>query len=236
MCGRFSLSTDAEHVAEYFDLRGQFELFPRYNIAPTQPMAIVRENRDANSNDRELTMVHWGLVPRWAKDVAVGNRMINARSETAAEKPAFKSAMKYRRCLIPADGFYEWKKMRGRKQPYFIRFQEDRLMTFAGLWEHWQDEHGNELESATILTTSANSFLRDLHERMPVVLEPGDFDRWLDTSAVDPAGVTDLLRPIASGLLAMYPVSTRVNSPKVDEPSLLESVSELSDGDQPALF
>jgi len=236
MCGRFSLSTDAEHVAEYFDLRGQFELMPRYNIAPTQPTPVVRADRDAPQRHRELAMMHWGLIPRWAKDASIGKRLINARSETASEKPAFRNAMKYRRCLVPADGFYEWKKVGDRKQPHFIRFQEDRLMSFGGLWEHWQDEHGNEMESVTILTTAANELVAALHDRMPVIIEPPDFDAWLDTTQQSGEAAAALTRPIASGLLTMYPVSVRVNSPKVDEPSLVEAAAVESGGEQQSLF
>ena len=213
MCGRFALNSTPRRIAAHFKLpTNQFELFPRFNIAPTQPVVIVREN--THTKQRELTHVVWGLIPSWAKDVSIGNRMINARAESAATKPGYRGAMKYRRCLVPADGFYEWKKgARARdKQPYFIHRTDNEPMGLAGLWEHWQGAGGEEIESCTILTTQPNELTGSLHDRMPVIIDPADYDRWLSTKIEDAGDVVDLLKPCPADLLAMKPVSTFVNS------------------------
>lgn len=225
MCGRFALNSTPRRIARHFDLREEPALFaPRYNIAPTQPVAIVRENehlarKHGGKAPREFTHVRWGLIPSWAKDPAIGNRMINARSETAATKPGYRGAFKYRRCLIPADGFYEWKKSAGKsagggKQPYYIRREDGEPFAFAGLWEHWQSEGGEEMESCTILTTDANDLLKPIHDRMPVILSPSDYALWLDTSQQEREAVTHLLRPPPTAGWEAVPVSTYVNSPK----------------------
>jgi putative SOS response-associated peptidase YedK len=195
--------------------------------------------------------MQWGLIPSWAKDPSIGSRMINARGETAAEKPSFRSAFKRRRCLVPASGFYEWKKLnevkgkggRAAKQPFYIYRADEQPLVMAGLWESWNDpEIGKPLVTYSILTTDANAQLRELHDRMPVILEPEHFDAWLDPEQEDAASLQSLLKPAAAGVLAMHPVSTRVNSPKNDEASLLEpiSASDQNDGDPgnstPSLF
>ena len=217
MCGRFALNSTPRRIAAHFKLSSdQFELFPRYNIAPTQPVMIVRQN--AVTSQRELTHVVWGLIPSWAKDIAIGNRMINARSETAMEKPGYRGAMKYRRCLVPADGFYEWRqskvKSKAPKQPYFIHRSDGDMLALAGLWEHWQGPGGEEIESCTLLTTDANNLMAPLHDRMPVILSPGDYDRWMDVKQQDPWQVSDLLRPCPGDWLIADPVSSYVNSPR----------------------
>jgi putative SOS response-associated peptidase YedK len=221
MCGRYALNSTPRRIAARFQLASDpFELFPRYNIAPTQPVIIIRLN--AHTMQRELTHVVWGLVPSWAKDPAIGNRMINARSESAAVKPGFRAAMKYRRCIVPADLFYEWRKptpgdARGggkAKQPVAIRRRDGDLLAMAGLWERWQSPDGGEIESCAILTTEANAMMQPLHDRMPVVLAARDEARWLDASMQDPAHVLDLLRPCPDDWLEAYPVSTYVNSPR----------------------
>ena len=215
MCGRYNLNATPRRLARQFRLGSdQFELFPRYNIAPSQPVVIIRQN--AHTLQRELTHVLWGLIPSWAKDVAIGNRMVNARSESAAVKPGFRGAMKYRRCLVPADGFYEWKKQENprRKQPYFIHRKDEALLALAGLWEHWQGPGGEEIETCTLLTTTPNELMATIHDRMPVILAEAECDRWIDTTIQDVDAVADLLGPCPANWLTMRPVSSYVNSPK----------------------
>lgn len=220
MCGRFTLIAPGEAVAEHFQLTEIPKLKPRYNIAPTQPVAAVRIS--PNTGDRELTFFNWGLIPRWAKDPTIGSRMINARSETAAEKPSFRVAFKYRRCLVPADGFYEWQKTNGQKQPVRIQMSDGGLFAFAGLWEHWASPDGSEIESCTLLTTEPNERLRTVHNRMPVILSPKDYDLWLDPGAQHPGEVQPLLRPYPAEEMAYYPVSTHVNDPRNEDPLCIE--------------
>ncbi|MCS7040325.1 MAG: SOS response-associated peptidase, partial [Anaerolineae bacterium] len=179
MCGRFTLTASGDELASLFDLEQAPNLEPRYNIAPTQPVAVVRLDREGRR--REFTLMRWGLIPSWAKDIHIGNRLINARAETLTEKPAFRTAFRRRRCLIPANGFYEWQKpTAGRKQPYFIGLPDRRPFAFAGLWEHWEGADGSVLDSCAIITTAANERVRVLHDRMPVILERTDFGDWLD--------------------------------------------------------
>ena len=212
MCGRFSLAATGEEVAAHYQLPEVPYVVPRYNVAPTQPVAAVRLDQ---AGARELTFFQWGLIPSWAKDPAMGSKMINARAETAAEKPAYRAAFKRRRCLLPATGFYEWHQLDGRKQPRYIHPTDDKLMSLAGLWEIWQSPDGGLLETCTILTTTPNSLMESIHNRMPVVVDPLDDGAWLD-----PETATDqlqhLLRPYADDRLAAYPVSTAVNRPQND--------------------
>ena len=251
MCGRYALTTPAEVLAQLFRAAIDFELRTRYNIAPTQMAPVVRSRSEGSSGaHREIAALRWGLVPSWAKDASIGSRLINARGETAAEKPAFRSAFKRRRCLVPASGFFEWKKVesarggRAKKRPFYIYRADEQPLVMAGLWESWTDpESGKPIETYAILTTDANDQLRDLHDRMPVILEPEQFDVWLDPEPDDDPGPRQsLLKPAADGVLAMYPVSTRVNSSRHDEASLIEPVSETggNDGDRddstPSLF
>jgi putative SOS response-associated peptidase YedK len=219
MCGRFTLIAPGEAVAELFDLSETPEIAPRYNIAPTQPVAAVRTNRDTGR--RELTHFYWGLIPSWAKDPTIGSRMINARSETAAEKPSFRAAFKYRRCLVPTDGFYEWWQVDGGKQPVRIQMKDERPFAIAGLWEHWQSPDGSEIESCTLLTTGPNDLLKPIHNRMPVILAPEAFDLWLDPGAQHPGEVQPLMRPFPSDLMTFYPVSTHVNNPRNEDPACI---------------
>ncbi|MEZ4519144.1 MAG: SOS response-associated peptidase [Chloroflexota bacterium] len=221
MCGRFSLFADGEEVAAHYGLDEVPFLAPRYNIAPTQPVAAVR--LAYNSPERELTHFQWGLIPSWSKDPSIGSRLINARSETAAEKPSFRSAFKRRRCLIPTSGFYEWQKVGKGKQPMFIHPAEGDLMSFAGLWEYWQSADGSELETCTILTTGPNAIMEPIHNRMPVIVEPDDYAMWLDPET--PADqLMHLLRPSESSLLDAYPVSTVVNNPRNEDPACIQPV------------
>jgi putative SOS response-associated peptidase YedK len=188
------------------------ELEPRYNIAPTQAVPAVRSGEEGA---RAFAMLHWGLVPKWAKERAIGNRMINARAETLAEKPSFRDAYRKRRCLVLADGWYEWQVAPGGKQPWFIRAKDAQPIAFAGLWERWQDPVGNALlESCAIVTTDAAASIRRIHDRMPVVLAPADWDRWLDPAFSDTGTLSELLRPFEGGALEAWPVSRLVNAPK----------------------
>lgn len=224
MCGRFTLLIPGEELAENFGLTSAPTLAPRYNIAPTQPVATVRLNTDTGV--RELTHMHWGLIPFWAKDPSIGSRMINARSETAAEKPAFRAAFKYRRCIIPASGFYEWQKQNGSKQPFYIHHRDGEPLGLAGLWEHWQSADGSEIESCTILTTSPNALMATLHNRMPVILEPADYDVWLRSDGQHEDELHHLLRPADDDMLGAHPVSTFVNRPQNDAPECVAPLVE----------
>lgn len=212
MCGRFTLRTPAKEIARLFDVTVP-DMAPRYNIAPSQPVAAVRL-RPA-SERRELAMLRWGLVPFWADDPNIGYKMINARAETVARKPAFRKAFAQRRCLIVADGFYEWQKKNGGKQPFLFHLKDDRPFAFAGLWEHWKGE-GEEIESCSIIVTEANEVLEPIHNRMPVILDPADHDVWLDPSCQDKERLQRLLKPFPSSELEGYAVSRVVNNPKND--------------------
>ncbi len=224
MCGRYSLTSPVESVVQLFDLDTRPNLPPRYNIAPTQEVAVVRTEGGA----RSLGLMRWGLVPAWAKDPAIGQRLINARGETAADKPSFRSAFKRRRCLIPADGFYEWQaRGRGPKQPYRIARPDGGPFAFAGLWEAWRDGEGDERLTCTILTTEANRALREIHARMPVILGPDDYGPWLDVDGAAPAALQGLLEPVPEDWLAAYPVSTRVNNVKNDDPACIAPLGEV---------
>lgn len=221
MCGRFTLAVPAEQVASQFQLPQVPELAPRYNIAPTQQVAAVR----AGDAGRELAMLRWGLIPSWAKDASIGAKLINARSETAAEKPSFRSAMRQRRCLIPADGFYEWQAQAGGKQPFHITLADGRPFALAGLWEHWKSPDGTWLQSCTILTTAANELMRPLHDRMPVILHPEQYGLWLDPGLHDVGPLQELLVPYPAAEMAARPVSKAVNRVANDEPGLVAPVA-----------
>ncbi|MBI5568361.1 MAG: SOS response-associated peptidase [Desulfomonile tiedjei] len=224
MCGRFVLMTLARSLASHFRLAEEPELSPRYNIAPTETIAIVRVASEEPR--RLLVMVTWGLVPSWAKDRSMGPRLINARAESAAEKPAFRAAFKYRRCLVPADGFYEWKKIEGRKQPYLFGNADRKVFAFAGLWERWSGPEGEVVESATILTTDANELLMPIHDRMPVILAEADYDLWLDPTVKTAERLTPLLRPYPAAEMIGYPVSPRVNRAGYEDPDLIAPIEE----------
>jgi putative SOS response-associated peptidase YedK len=222
MCGRYSQTQPAAAIAEHFALDALPPIQPRYNIAPTQPVSVVRTTLE--QPQRQHSFLLWGLIPSWAKDPAIGNRLINARSETVSEKPSFRAAFKRRRCLIVADGFYEWQTRSDRKtkQPYYIRLRDHTPFGFAGLWEHWQDPNGSEIETCTILTTGPNALMEPIHSRMPVILEPADYDSWLDSSYYNPGDLQAMLRPFDSEALERYAVSTTVNRPSNDIAECLE--------------
>jgi putative SOS response-associated peptidase YedK len=231
MCGRYTLFAPAKRLEALFGLEILGELPPRYNIAPGGAVLAVRPGKSAV---REPALFQWGLIPSWSKDPTIGARMINARAETAAAKPAFRAAMKRRRCLIPASGFYEWAKSGPAKQPFYIRMKDDKPFAFAGLWEQWCGEDGGEIDSCAILTTDANDLLKPIHHRMPVIVAPGDFDRWLDPANEKPATLADLLRPYSSDEMTAHPVDRRVGNPRNDDPGLIEGEEEL--GEQRDLF
>ena len=208
MCGRFAQRTDARKLAKEFKVREVPETKPRYNIAPTQDILSIRQAED----EREAVFLKWGLIPSWAKDASIGAKLLNARSETVTEKPSFREAFKKRRCIIPADGFYEWQRTGGKKQPYFFHLHDERPFGFAGLWEKWKGEDGQVLETCTILTTEANKVLRPVHNRMPVILHPEDYEMWLADDARKIDLIKELLRPYLSSEMISYPVSTLVNN------------------------
>lgn len=204
MCSRYSFTSPPEAVRSLFAYAQNPNFPPRENIAPTQPVAIVRH--DANA-EREFHLLRWGFVPSWAKDPAAFTTLINARSETVFEKPSFRAAIVYRRCLVPADGFYEWTGERGNKTPHHIRRRDSGLMAFAGIWETWLGADGSEFDSMAILTTQANATMAPIHARMPVILPPETFETWLDVRDTDKAGIAGMLRPAPDDLLEVTPVT-----------------------------
>jgi putative SOS response-associated peptidase YedK len=222
MCGRFTLRTPSAALGEQFGGEPLPELHLRYNIAPTQMVAIVRIAPDTSV--RQWQMVRWGLIPSWAKDASIGNRMINARAESVADKPSFRAAFRRRRCLIPADGYFEWQKTGSAKQPYYIRLDDERPFAMAGLWERWLNPATNEpLESCTIITTQANPLTQPIHDRMPVILGMADYEMWLDPEMQNPERLGILLRPFEGPSLRADPVETYVNSPRNDDPRCIKS-------------
>jgi putative SOS response-associated peptidase YedK len=214
MCGRFTLTANTKKLAEAFaGFEIPADMTPRYNIAPSQPVAVI-----ANNGQNKVEFFQWGLIPSWAKDPKIGNRMINARSETLAEKPSFRNAYKRRRCLVLSDGFYEWKKSNGAKTPMFIHLASGEPFAFAGLWESWHSPDDSTILSCTIITTEPNELLAEIHNRMPVILPPAVYENWLDPAEQSPNQLNDLLRPFPAAEMAAHPVSTLVNNPKNDLP------------------
>jgi len=219
MCGRFALTATPSQVEQLFDIAGLEPFPPRYNIAPTQPICIVRTFPSV----RQGALVRWGLVPHWVKDPGSFSLLINGRSETALEKPAFRTAMRHRRCLVPVSGFYEWQRGANRKQPYWIAPSDQPVFALAGLWETWMGKDGSEIDTAAILTTGANARLSAIHHRMPVVIARDDFARWLDP-CVEPRHVADLFRPAPDAYFSPVPVGERVNSARNDGPDLQQPI------------
>jgi putative SOS response-associated peptidase YedK len=216
MCGRYRLSRRKQIIEEHFDsVSGEEDWSPRYNIAPTQPIPVVRQH--PKEPVRELSSMRWGLIPSWAGDSSAAARMINARSGTASTKPAFRDALKVRRCLIPADGFYEWSRIGKVKQPYSFEVSEGELFAFAGIWDRWKDAGGKWLETCSILTTTPNAVTSAVHDRMPVILDPDAYDLWLDPGMRDVGATTDLLKPYDARPMRCYPVSSRVNHVSNDD-------------------
>ncbi len=227
MCGRFTLTTSAEALARQFELvEVPAELAPRYNVAPAQEVAAVRVL--VQGQGRKVQLLHWGLVPSWAKDTKIGYRTINARSESVETKPAFRAAYRERRCLVLADGFYEWQQQGRTKQPHLIRRKDGAPFAIAGLWERWDDPEGEPLESCTLLTCEANALVAKIHHRMPVILQPVHYDLWLDPQQQDPAQLEPLLQPHPAEQMEMISVSPRVNSPRHDDPLCMAPYGNLS--------
>ncbi len=225
MCGRFTLTIDPEHLQEAFPWATiPVDLTPRFNIAPSQMVAVI-----PNTGDKAVSMYKWGLIPSWSKDPSIGDRMINARSESLAEKPSFRNAFRRRRCLILADGFYEWKQNPGMKskQPMFICLKENHPFAFAGLWEQWNSPDGSEIRSCTIITTQPNSLLEPIHNRMPVILPAKSYDLWITPEDRQPAQLNGLLVPYPANEMVAYPVSKMVNRPELDTSELIKPVDEL---------
>ena len=225
MCGRYSITTPVEGLRQLFLFEEVPNLAPRYNVAPTQEVPVVRLEGEEEPN-RHLRMLRWGLIPSWAKDRKIAYKTINARAETVAEKPSFRTAFRRRRCLILADGFYEWRKEGEAKQPYRIVMADRGPFAMAGLWESWRDPEDKSLvESCTIIVTEANSYLSRLHHRMPVILAPEDHAAWLDPSAAG-AALQALMKPFEAAPLTAYPVSTHVNKPANDDPACIDAIGE----------
>ncbi|MEX0840699.1 MAG: SOS response-associated peptidase [Xanthobacteraceae bacterium] len=222
MCGRYTLISAPEAIRALFGYAEQPNFPPRYNIAPAQPIAIVR----LADGRRQFALMRWGLLPSWVKDPRSFSLLINARGETVRDKPAFRAAMRRRRCLVPADGFYEWTQAGGGKQPYYIRLATGGPLAFAGLWETWTGPNGEEIETAAIVTTAANRRLAAIHDRMPVIVSPDAFDLWLDCANVDAETAAALIAPAREGLLELNLVSTAVNRAANDSPALIEPAEE----------
>ena len=227
MCGRFTLTVDPGDLQDAFPgLTIQVPTKPRYNIAPTQPVAAI-----THLPGFSLTYLHWGLIPSWAKDPEIGSRLINARSETLAEKPSFRSAFRRRRCMILADGFFEWKLSPEHKSkiPMYIKLKSGLPFAFAGLWEIWSSPDGSQIQSCTIITTQPNSFMENIHNRMPVILPKDAYNDWLDPTERSPKSLTHWLKPFPSDEMEAFPVSRLVNSPQSDVPECIKAVNSISD-------
>ena len=226
MCGRYTLTCTPEVLAEEFQLEATPDHQPRYNVAPSQSVVCVRVALPARRC--EAITLRWGLIPSWAGDPAMGMKLINARAETVAEKPSFRKPFRERRCLVPADGYYEWKREGSRKQPYHIRLNSERPFAFAGLWDQWTGADGQTIESCAILTTKPNERLASIHDRMPVILHPAAYESWLDPGLQDATRLLTLLTPYPADAMIAVPVSRRVNDPRVDDARCLEALDEPS--------
>jgi putative SOS response-associated peptidase YedK len=210
MCGRYRLSRRKQIIEEHFDaISGEEDWSPRYNIAPTQPVPVIRQH--PKESVRQLSLMKWGLIPHWAKAPSIASSTINAKSETAASKPAFRDPLKFRRCLIPADGFYEWARTANGKQPFCFEVSEGELFAFAGLWDGWKDPSGNWVKTCSVLTTIPNAVTSAVHDRMPVILDPDSYDLWLDPGMQNVAAISELLKPYDARLMRSYPISSRIN-------------------------
>jgi len=222
MCGRYTLKTALELVAGQFQFEELLDAKPRYNIAPSQLVACVR--MVPVSKKREGVMRRWGLIPSWAKDPSIGQKLINARAETVAEKPSFRRSFRQRRCLVLADGYYEWQNEGRGKLPYYIRMNDGRPFAFAGIWDHWTDGEGQTIESCAMLTTEPNELMATIHHRMPVILKPEDYGGWLDVSLQDSTELSRFLYSYPAADMVAFPVSLKVNNPRFDDPACIETV------------
>ncbi len=246
MCGRYVITSSPEAIRALFGYPEQPNFPARYNVAPTQPIPVVR----LAEGKRQFVLMRWGLIPAWVKDPKTFSLLINARGELVLDKPAFRAAMRRRRCLIPADGFYEWKELGGRKQPFFVRLKSGKPFAFAGLWETWTGPNGEEIDTAAIVTTTANRTVSAIHGRMPVMLPPEAFDLWLDCATVEAPTAAALIAPMSDERVEMYPVSAAVNRVANDEARLTDPLPAGADiaaaedtpkrptkrDDQPTLF
>lgn len=222
MCGRFYLDVAKDQLMAHYALdAAPDDISPRYNIAPSQDILAVRA---IDQHERNLDYLHWGLIPSWAQDDHPHYSMINARAETVASKPAYRSAFKHRRCLIPVSGFYEWHPQADYKQPYAISLKDDGVFSLAGLWEHWESQDGKVIESCSIVVTEANTVLKPIHDRMPVIIAPDNYATWLDPAIQDKESLTPLLHPYSAALMKSYPVSRRMNNPGYDNPDCLAPI------------
>lgn len=228
MCGRYRLSRRKQIIEEYFgSAPWDDDWSPRYNVAPTQQIPAIRQH--PKELIRQLSLMKWGLVPHWAKDASGAAGTINARSETAAEKPAFRDPMRYRRCLIPADAFYEWKRNGASKQPYCFEVNDGEMFAFAGLWDGWKNAEGQWIKTCTILTTTPNAVTSAIHDRMPVILDRESYDLWLDPGMQNVAAISELLKPYDARLMRTYPVSTRINHVANDDEECSQTVEIMQD-------
>lgn len=228
MCGRYRLSRRKQIIEEQFDTSDwQDDWNPRYNIAPTQSVPVIRQH--PKEPVRQISLMKWGLIPHWAKDSSIASSTINAKSETAAAKPAFRDPLKLRRCLIPADGFYEWKRTGTSKQPYCFEVTEGELFAFAGLWDGWKHAEGQWMKTCTILTTTPNAVTSAIHDRMPVILDPDSYDLWLDPGMQDVTAISEVLKPYNANLMRSYPVSTRINHVANDDEGCSRPVDIVED-------
>jgi putative SOS response-associated peptidase YedK len=228
MCGRFTFQIPSELLVEIFGLAELTAISPRYNIAPTQQVPVIRRYGDGQNH---LDFLHWGLIPPWALDKSIGSRLINARSETVTEMPSFRQAIRYRRCLVLASSFYEWQQEGKAKQPWLIRLKDGAPMVFAGLWETWKSAEGEVVESCAILTTASNRLVAPLHDRMPVVLTMDEYRTWLERTTTDPTSLKKMFQPYPADLMVMYPVSPLVNKVRNDSADLIESLQDATTHD-----
>ncbi|PSH05591.1 MAG: hypothetical protein CXZ00_00110 [Acidobacteria bacterium] len=222
MCGRYHLSRKKELIADRFGVEPEDDWVPRYNLAPAQDILVIRQRPDEPK--RFVSRMRWGLIPYWAKDASIGNKLINARAETVATKPAFRDSLKRRRCLVPTDGFYEWVRSGKTKTPYCFTMADDSVFAFAGIWDSWRSPEGKIIETCSIITTEANSLCADIHDRMPVILPYDAYDQWLDPGFENPEEICDLLKPFDPALMKRYEVSSRVNLVKNDDPACAEAL------------
>ena len=223
MCGRFTLKTPREAITKQFGVEIDEELAPRFNITPAQSVDAIRMARAGNG--REIVRLKWGLIPSWAKDAGIANKLINARSETLSEKPSFREAFKRRRCLVVADGFFEWDKKGKTRRPFYFQLKNERPFAFAGLWDRWTGQDGDRVETCTIITTTPNELLARVHDRMPVILPPEVYNTWLDEDVRNTEACKELLCPYPSSEMISYPVGTLVNSPQHQGAELIKGVN-----------
>lgn len=226
MCGRYTLFTISETLGNLFRVVEVPKIQPRFNIAPTQQVPVVRLSPDG---EREMVTLRWGLIPFWSREPFVGRQLINARSETVDKRLSFREPFKHRRCLIPADGFYEWKSEPKEKQPYYISMFDDNPFAFAGLWEHWEGAEGDVIESCTILTTRANEFIITMHDRMPVIIDPTNYDLWLEPNIQEREPLALLMEPYPEDSLTAIPVTTWVNNPRNDDGDCIKPLKDVTE-------